>query len=332
VGIGLSFSECAERWFIEADVSDATKKLRRSYYNRDIYPAFKGCLLSDITETDVRGLCNGVKARGAPGTAVQILGIIRSIYTFALLKGYKGANPARFVPNASIAKFKPRIRVLAADELRDLYSLIADPQIKVHHQLAIRLLLLTLARRGELLLARWPEIDFKQRVWSVPPGRAKVTRARRVHLSTQAIDVLIHLKALAGESDYLFPSPIDSFSPMAATSLDACTKAICRRARARDLSLRDFAPSDLRSTGEGNLKQLGFEIEWIEVVMAREEVMRRHRIVDLDRYDDALRHLMQQWANIIEAWVAGVDYRYVLVPCVIQFSKTRMRLEWPSSA
>jgi integrase len=147
---------------------------------------------------------------------------------------------------------------------------------------------------------------------------------RRVCLSTQAIDVLIHLKALAGESEYLFPSPLDSYSPMAAACLDVCTKSICRRAQTLNLSLRDFAPSDLRSTAEENLKAAGFDLEWIDVAMAREEVLRRHRIVDLDLYGEVLRHMMQEWANILDAWVNGATYLPALVAPAIPLSQTGM--------
>lgn len=315
-----NFAECAERWFIEASLSDVTKESRRSYYNRDIYPAFKDRLLNEITEADVRSLCERIKRRGAPGTAVQVLGVIRSIYTFAMFKGHSGANPARFVANSSIARFAPRNRALTREETGVLYRLIGDPQVKIHYQLAIRLLLLTLARRGELLLACWTEIDFERGVWNIPPGRAKSRKPRQVCLSTQAIDALIHLKTLAGESKYLFPSPLDSFSPMSAACLDVCTKSIFRRARILDIALRDFAPSDLRSTGEENLKAAGFDLEWIEVAMAREEVLRRHRIEDLGLYGDVLRHMMQEWANMIDAWVRADDYVPTLAPTGTQAS------------
>jgi len=314
MSVAQNFAECAEQWFLQANNSDATKKLRRSYYNRNIYPAFKDRRLNDISEADVRELCDKVKARGAAGTAVQILGVIRSVYTFAMFNGYDGGNPARFIANASVARFSPRQRALAPEEIRFLFRLMSDSQVKIHYQLAIRLLLLTLARRGELLLARWTEIDFERGVWTIPPGRAKARKVRRVYLSTQAIDVLIHLKALAGESEFLFPSPLDSFSPMAPACLDVNTKSVCRRARTLGLPLRDFAPSDLRSTGEENLKGAGFDLEWIEVAMAREEVMRRHRIYDLDLYGDVLSLMLQQWANMVDAWIAGTSYVPTVIP------------------
>jgi len=315
-----NFADCAEQWFSEASISDATKRIRRCYYNRDIYPAFKDCLLSDITETDVRALCEGIKGRGAPGTAVQVLGVIRSIYIFAMFKGHCSANPSRFIANSSIARFSPRNRALTSEEIGLLYRRIDDPRIKIHYQLAIRLLLLTLARRGELLLACWTEIDFERGVWNVPPGRAKSRKLRQVYLSTQAIDALIHLKALAGESKYLFPSPLDSYSPMAAACLDVCTKSIFRRARELGIALRDFAPSDLRSTGEETLKAAGFDWEWIDVVMAREEVLRQHRINDLDLYAEVLRHMMQEWANMIDACVDGSSYVPALAPAATRSS------------
>jgi integrase len=314
MSVPTQFAECAEQWFQEAKTSEVTKKQRRCHYARDIEPVFGNRLLSDITEGDVKALCEQVKARGAPATAVLVLGIFRQIYIFARFKGYPGGSPVRFMSNASITRFSRRIRVMRPEDIALLDRLMSDLQVKDHYQLAIRLMLLTLARRGEVLLARWEEIDFESAVWTVPPGRVKSTKARSIHLSTQALDVLIQLKTLAGRSEYVFPSPRDAFVPMAPACLDVNLKAICRRARALELSLQDFAPSDFRTTGEEHLKQAGFDMEWIEVAMAREVDMYRHGIRDTSLYARPLRHMLQEWANMLDAWVAGEPYTPELVP------------------
>jgi integrase len=295
-------------------MAPTTQRLRRAYYNRDIYPAFKDHRLDEITEVNLRGLCEQVKARGAPGTAVQILGIVRMIFNFAMLEGYTGENPARFVPNTSIAKFTPRNRVLLPAEIGLLYRLMDEMQVNGYYRLAVQLLLLTLARRNELLLAQWSEIDFEQRVWNVPPGRVKATRTRQILLSSQALDILIQLRTIAGNSEYIFPSPLDSFLPMSPACLDKWTYALCRRAQKLNLSLRRFAPSDLRSTAEEHLKQAQFDFEWVELALAREASLQRLHIYESDLHAAPLRHMLQEWANMVDAWVLGKSYVPTLVP------------------
>ena len=51
------FEECAENWFSETEMADSTRAMRRGTYNRDIYPALKGRLLTEINAADLRALC-----------------------------------------------------------------------------------------------------------------------------------------------------------------------------------------------------------------------------------------------------------------------------------
>ena len=88
--------------------------MRRAVYNRDIYPKFKKRILTEITEDDVRALCEKVKARNAPATALHVRDVIKAIFDFAALKGHKVANPAEEIAPKSIASFKPRDRALLA--------------------------------------------------------------------------------------------------------------------------------------------------------------------------------------------------------------------------
>lgn len=113
-----------------------------------------------------------------------------------------------------------------------------------------------------------------------------------------------------GEFEYLFPHRATSFHPWPQPCLEIHLQV---RTAAR-LSLRDFAPSDLRSTGEENPTQADFDLGWIEVAIAREEDMRRHRIYEIDLYGEVLRHMIQEWANMIDAWVPEARCVPALVP------------------
>jgi site-specific recombinase XerC len=64
-------------------------------HHRPGHPAgFQNRLLTEIQAEDLRILCNKVKERGAPATAVQIRDIVKQVYVFAIAHGEKVVNPA----------------------------------------------------------------------------------------------------------------------------------------------------------------------------------------------------------------------------------------------
>jgi integrase len=69
---------------------------------------------------------------------------------------------------------------------------------------ALEFAILTAARSGEVLGARWDEIDFQAEVWTVPPERMKGSREHRVPLSTRAMAILAELRQ-ARMSGFVFP-------------------------------------------------------------------------------------------------------------------------------
>lgn len=94
------------------------RQKRRLTVHRDILPVFQNRWLNEITADDLRALCNKVKGRGAPATAVHIRDIVKQVYAFAILHGEKVDNPAEDVGAASIATFLPKDRALSPLEIR----------------------------------------------------------------------------------------------------------------------------------------------------------------------------------------------------------------------
>ena len=97
-----TFGEFTVRWAEEARMADSTRSMRQSILDRDILPVFQNRLLTEITANDLRDLCNKVKARGAPATAVHVRDIVKQVYGFAILHGEKVGNPADDVGPSSI--------------------------------------------------------------------------------------------------------------------------------------------------------------------------------------------------------------------------------------
>jgi hypothetical protein len=86
---------------------------------------------------------------------------------------------------------------------------------------ALRLLMLTAVRPGELRGARWAEIDADAAVWRIPAERMKMKAAHVVPLSRQALDVLAQQRAISGERELVFPSPFYPGKPLSENTLNS---------------------------------------------------------------------------------------------------------------
>jgi integrase len=321
-----TFGEFTVRWSTEARMADSTRSMRKSILDRDILPVFKNRLLTEISADDLRDLCNKVKARGAPATAVHVRDIVKQVLGFAILHGEKVANPADDVGPSSIATFVPKDRALTPTEIRimldQMESVASYPTIK----LGLKLILLTLVRKGELIHATWDEVDFEKALWSIPKERMKSSKPHNVYLSQQAIDIMVALRTCAGGSRYLIPSRYDADKCMSNATLNRVTQLIVERAKAQKLPLAPFTVHDLRRTGSTILNELGFNSDWIEKCLAHEDGRSSRGVYNKAEYAEQRRHMLQQWADMIDAWSAGKSHTPTLLPASMPILTTQAPL------
>jgi integrase len=132
-----------------------------------------------------------------PETASRVRGRIESVLDWAKTRGYRtGENPARWrghLENLLPARAKVRKFMVA---LRQQDSIAAR---------ALEFTILTAARSGEVLGAKWDEIDLTGKVWTVPEDRMKAGNAHRVPLSDAAMSVLNEMWPLRN-GGFPFPS------------------------------------------------------------------------------------------------------------------------------
>ena len=312
------FGEFGEKWFQESRMADSTRAMRRSIYERDILPTFRNRLLSEIAPDDLRMMCGKVKDRGAPATAVHVRDIVKLIFAFAILHGEKVANPADEVGPASIATFVPKDRSLSPAEIRVMLGQLDHVPTLPTIRLGMKLFLLTMVRKSELQDATWDEVDFENAVWSIPKERMKRSKAHNVYLSEQAVDIFIALKTCAGNSRYVLPSRYDADAPMSRATFNRITTAVVVRAKKEGLPLEPFTVHDLRRTGSTLLNELGFNSDWIEKCLAHEDGRSSRGVYNKAEYEHQRRHMMQEWSNMLDAWVLGQKYRPTLLPATME--------------
>jgi integrase len=137
--------------------------------------------------------------REKPETASRLRGRIESVLDYATARGWRrGDNPARWrghMDNLLPSRAKlARVEHHAALPWREIGSFMAAlAKQEGVAALALRFAILTAARTGEVIGARWSEIDITAGVWLVPADRMKAGREHRVPLSDAASDVLREL-------------------------------------------------------------------------------------------------------------------------------------------
>jgi len=288
--------------------------MRKSVLDRDILPAFNKRLLGEIHGEDLRALCLRVRARGAPATAVQIRDLVKQIYGYANLHGEKVANPADSVDAASIATFVPKDRALSPQEIhlmsKQLECVATYPTIR----LVLRMILLTLVRKSELIEATWDEVDFEKATWTIPKQRMKGRRPHVVYLSRQALDIFVALHTCAAGSKFVLPSRYNADSCMSKATLNRVTQLVVERAKVAGLPLEPFTVHDLRRTGSTLLHELGFNRDWIEKCLAHEDGRSSRSIYNKAEYAEQRRHMLQEWADMVDAWVEERTHVPKLIP------------------
>ncbi|TJW33181.1 MAG: integrase, partial [Mesorhizobium sp.] len=110
------------------------------------------------------------------------------------------------------------------------------------------------------------------------------------------------------------PSRYDADEPMSRATFNRVTMAIVERAKKQELPLAPFTVHDLRRTGSTLLNEIGFNRDWIEKCLAHEDSRTSRGVYNKAEYEPQRRHMLQEWADMVEAWAAGKKHTPVLQP------------------
>ena len=296
------FCVFAEKYLADVQLADSTKALRVATYERDIKDTFGNRLMTEITTDEIRSHCEKIKARGAPSTAIFVRDLIANVYRYAIQRGHKFANPADEIANSSIATFKKRERVLTPREIKLFFNTLEETQSDFALKKAVKFILLTMVRKGELVNATWDEVDFKNKVWTIPAERMKAKRAHNVYLSEQAIDLIVAFQIYSEGSPYLLPGRINRRQPIANSSLNRVIANCIKFINKDEQRIDEFTVHDLRRTGSTPLHEMGFNSDWIEKSLAHEQQGVR-AVYNKAEYAEQRKEMMQRWADQVDEWI-----------------------------
>jgi integrase len=147
-----------------------------------------------------------------PETASRLRGRIEAILNWATVSEFRtGLNPARW--RGHLDNLLPARNKIAKVEHHAAlpYADVPAFMVKLRQQegmaaCALEFLILTAARTGEVIGAQWPEINLREKLWTVPAERMKAGKEHRVPLSPRAVEILEAVRPGPSDADgYVFP-------------------------------------------------------------------------------------------------------------------------------
>lgn len=289
-----TFGECADE-FLESMEQQWRNDKHRAQWRMTLGDAYCARLrklkVNAIGTDDVLNVLTPIWNK-KPETASRIRGRIERVLDFARARGWRqGENPALWRGHLK-SILPPRQKLTrghhAALDLRDMPQFLQRlHQSDAMSARALTFLILCAARSGEVLGARWDEVDFVTKTWVIPAERMKAGRQHRVPLSLAALGLLQQLENTR-VSEYIFPGQKPG-RPLAPMSM----QMLLRRLKYGHVTVHGFRSSFRDWVGE-------------ETDHAREiaEAALAHVVGDATerayRRSDALekrRALMEEWAG-----------------------------------
>ncbi|MBS0366709.1 MAG: tyrosine-type recombinase/integrase [Proteobacteria bacterium] len=257
----------------------------------------------DVTRRQLIAFLDGIVERGAPVTANRVHALLLQLFTWASAKDLIPASPMAGVERPG-GEERPRRRVLTAEEVKAFWAKLQTADMAEPTRLALKLLLVTAQRRGELTFAKWSDFDLDGKLWTIPVELLKTSHARRaepephvVPLSPVAIELLKQLAALTGEGRYVLPARVDKRKDRS-YSERVLSRAV--RENAKHFGIAHFTPHDLRRTAASFMTKIGVPRLHVEKVL-------NHSTGDIaevyDRHDylPEKRAALRKWGEHLQA-------------------------------
>jgi integrase len=205
-----------------------------------VRPRLGALKVADVSYSDIEGLHRALRAK--PYQANRLLALLSKMFALAIRWQMRSDNPCRGVERFPESKREVH---LTGDQRAALLIAMQEHtqagRIEAQTVQAFRLAMLTGARIGEVLSARWGQIDLEAGRWTKPGATTKQGTTHHAVLNAPARQLVAEILAQRGQGEYLFPSPTDPERPQAEYKH---SWAAIRRLAGRDLA--DFRVHDLR--------------------------------------------------------------------------------------
>ena len=264
--------------------------------NRDVIPIVGARKVKDIRKREIVSLLDRIIERGTSkwpcgSMANRVRALLITMFKFAVQRDILDASPCVYlnVPH----KENARERDLDEKEIKAFWEGLDETGMVDSIKLALKFILVTSQRPGEVASAEWSEVDIKKKCWKIPSGKTKNGRLHSVPLSTLVLDLLREAKQNSGGSRWLFPSPFRKIEDkrIAEGSLPHAVLSNLPK-----LVIDHFTPHDLRRTTATMMTAMGFQRLTVGKILNHSEGGAT-KIYDRYTYDEEKRQALEAWGS-----------------------------------
>jgi integrase len=279
----------------------------------------KGKPAAEIRKRDIVLLLDRITARGSLVMANRVDALGKQVFSFAVSRDLLESSPWIGI-NRPGGEEKAKERKLSDTELRSFWHGLDTAAISEAVRLALKLVLVTAQRPGEVAGAALSE--FNDKLWTIPADRSKNEKQHQVPLSPLAIGLIDRLMIVTApkkgrpRSAFLLPSVHVVEKPDEPISVRALSRALRNSIddEGKLFGCTQFTPHDLRRSAASRMTALGIDRLHVSKVLNHQDDGVTGRVYDQHDYFPEKSRALTTWANHIDKVVTEKTATVVHLP------------------
>ncbi|HBL4912788.1 TPA: integrase arm-type DNA-binding domain-containing protein [Escherichia coli] len=278
--------------------------------NNHIFPVIGNLPVSELKPRHFIDLQKGIEEKGLLEVASRTRQHLSNIIRHAVHQELIDTNPAANLGGVTTPPVRRHYPALPLERLPELLERIgAYHQGRELTRHAVLLMLHVFIRSSELRFARWSEIDFTNRIWTIPATRepiigvhysgrgAKMRMPHIVPLSEQSIAILKQIKDITGNNELIFPGDHNPYKPMCENTVNKALRVMGYDTK------KDICGHGFRAMACSALMESGL---WAKDAVERQMSHQERNTVRMAyihkaEHLEARKAMMQWWSDYLEA-------------------------------
>ena len=278
--------------------------------NNHIFPVIGNLPVSELKPRHFIDLLKGIEEKGLLEVASRTRQHLSNIMRHAVHQELIDTNPAANLGGVTTPPVRRHYPAMPLERLPELLERIgAYHQGRELTRHAVLLMLHVFIRSSELRFARWSEIDFTNRVWTIPATRepiigvrysgrgAKMRMPHIVPLSEQSIAILKQIKDITGNNELIFPGDHNPYKPMCENTVNKALRVMGYDTK------KDICGHGFRAMACSALMESGL---WAKDAVERQMSHQERNTVRMAyihkaEHLEARKAMMQWWSDYLEA-------------------------------
>ncbi|MDE9545209.1 tyrosine-type recombinase/integrase [Xenorhabdus bovienii] len=297
--INNTFESIAREWYEQRkdrwSVGYRTDMM--SAFENDVFPYIGHRPITEIKPLELMEVLSRMEKRGATEKLKKVRQRCGEVWRYAIITGRAEYNPAPDLASAFIPHKREHYPHLNVNELPEFLKSIdkhMGSQVVRH---ALRILILTGLRPGELRNLEWSEVNLEKRTIEISAERMKMRRPHCVPLSDQVVTLFHQLVPISGDYQYVFPSRTNYKKPISEMAMNVMMKRMGYGGRATG--------HGFRHTMSTILHEQGYNTAWIEIQLAHVDKNSIRGTYNHAQYLDGRREMLQWYADYMDALEQG---------------------------